>query len=134
VASRRDLKTFACGIAHKFACSAQHYAWLAHHHDIQQVTIDLLTLHIEPAEFDIERNRILAGYCKENLLYLLNKWHHGTTVSTAVLIADFGIDDFRVDDRFGPCIGESIFTVILIDDCGKKWIGVHRDALVLAQE
>jgi hypothetical protein len=133
VSSRRDLKTFACGIAHKFACSAQHYAWLAHHHGIKQVTIDLLTLHIEPLEFNIERNRILSGYCKENLLYLLNKWHHSTIVTTAVLIADFGIDDFREDGRFGPYIGESTFTVILTDDCGKKWIGVQRDDHVLAQ-
>lgn len=133
MSSRRDLKTFACGIAHKFACSAQHYAWLAHHHCIQQVTIDLISLHIEPAEFDIERNRILAGQCKENLLCLLNRWHQSTIVSSAVLIAEFGIEDYRQDGLLCPCIGESLFTVILTDDCGKKWIGVHKDTHVLAQ-
>lgn len=131
--SRRDLKTFACGIAHKFACSAQHYAWLAHHHGIRQVTIDLLSLRIEPAEFNIERNRILAGQCRENLLYLLDRWHQSSIVPTAVLNAEFGIDDYSEDGRLCPCIGESIFTVILTDDCGKKWIGVHRDDHVLAQ-
>ena len=131
--SRRNLKTFACGIAHKFACSAQHYAWLAHHYGIRQVSIDLLSLRIEPAEFDIERNRILAGYCNENILYLLNRWHQSTIIATAVLIADFGINDYREDGRFGPCVGESTFSVILTDDCGKKWVGVHRDDHVLAQ-
>jgi len=132
MSSRRDLKTFACGIANKFAYSAQHYAWLAHHHGIQQVTIDLLSLHIEPAEFDIERNRILAGQCRENLLYLLNRWHQSTIVSTAILMANFGINDYR-EDALCPCIGKSTFTVILTDDCGKKWIGEHRDEHVLAQ-
>lgn len=57
---RKHIKSFASGIAHMFACSAQHYAWLAYQHRLLTVTIDLLELRIEPAEFDIERNRILA--------------------------------------------------------------------------
>ncbi len=133
MSSRRNLKTFACGIAHKFACSAQHYAWLAHHYGIPQVTIDLLTLHIEPAKFDIERNRILAEQCRENLQYLLNSRQQSTTVSSAIIIAEFGIDTYREDVRLGPIIGESTFTVILTDDCGKKWRGAHKTELVLAQ-
>jgi len=65
---RKHIKSFASGIAHMFACSAQHFAWLAYHHRLPTVTIDLLDLRIEPSEFDIERNRILAGMCQRTLL------------------------------------------------------------------
>ena len=64
---RKHIKSFASGIAHMFACSAQHYAWLAYHHRLPTVTIDLLELRIEPAELDIERNRILAEMCQSTL-------------------------------------------------------------------
>ena len=52
---RKHIKSFASGIAHMFACSAQHYAWLAYQHRLPTVTIDLLELRIEPAEFEVRR-------------------------------------------------------------------------------
>ncbi|QVW35328.1 hypothetical protein KIP69_00310 [Geobacter sulfurreducens] len=65
---RKHIKSFASGIAHMFACSAQHYAWLAYQHQLLTVAIDLLELRIEPSEFDIERNRTLASMCQRTLL------------------------------------------------------------------
>ena len=73
---RKHIKSFASGIAHMFACSAQHYAWLAYHHRLPTVTFDLLELRIEPAAFDIERNRILAGMCQRTLLRNAGQPHH----------------------------------------------------------
>jgi hypothetical protein len=73
---RKHIKSFASGIAHMFSCSAQHYAWLAYQHRLPTVTIDLLDLRIEPSEFDIERNRILAGMCQRTLLRNAEQLHH----------------------------------------------------------
>jgi hypothetical protein len=73
---RKHIKSFASGIAHMFACSAQHYAWLAYQHQLSTVAIDLLEMRIEPAEFDIERNRILAGMCQRTLSETPGNWHH----------------------------------------------------------
>jgi len=44
--SRKYIKSFASGIARMFACSAQHYAWIALHNHISDVKIDLLSLRI----------------------------------------------------------------------------------------
>lgn len=38
----KSFSSFASGIAHMFACSAQHYAWLAYQHQLLTVAIDLL--------------------------------------------------------------------------------------------
>jgi hypothetical protein len=117
---RKYIKSFAGGIAHMFACSAEHYAWLAYHHQIPTVTIDLLALRIEPAEFDIERNRILAGMCHRTLLRNTEQLAPPGAVVSAVLSAHFGIDDYAKDGRFAS-IGRSVFSTILTDDRGKEW-------------
>lgn len=96
---RKPLKNFASGIAHMFACSAQHYAWLAYQNRMPTVTIDLLKLRIEPAEFDIERNRILAGMCQRTLLRNAGQLVTPGAVASAVLSAHFGIDDYSEDGR-----------------------------------
>jgi hypothetical protein len=130
--SRKHIKGFAGGIAHQFACSAQHYAWLAHQYHKQSVTIDLLNLQIEPAEFDIERNRNLAAMCRDNLLRNTEQLVSSAAVVSATLHADFGIGDYSVEGG-ATSIGRSVFTVHLVDDRGKEWIGVHEEASVLAQ-
>ena len=117
---RKYIKSFASGIAHMFACSAQHYAWLAYQHQMPSLTIDLLELKIEPAEFDIERNRVLAGMCQKSLLRNAGQLAPPSAVVSAVLSAHFGIDDYSEDGR-SASISRSIFTVILTDDRGKKW-------------
>ena len=129
---RKHIKSFASGIAHMFACSAQHYAWLAYHHRLPTVTIDLLELRIEPADFDIERNRILAGMCQRTLLRNAEQLAPPGTVVTAVLSAHFGIDDYSEDAR-SASIGRSIFTVILTDDRGKEWRVDHAEERMLIQ-
>ena len=117
---RKYIKSFASGIAHMFACSAQHYAWLAYQHQMPSLTIDLLELKIEPAEFDIERNRILAGMCQKSLLRNAGLLTPPATIVSAMLSAHFDIDDYSEDGRFAT-IGNSVFTVILTDDRGKNW-------------
>lgn len=90
---RRYLKSFACGTAHMFSCSSNHYAWLARHYNISRVTIDLLNQTIEPVEFDIKRNRMLAEYCRNSLLRSINRLKPPSSITSAMLIAEFGIQD-----------------------------------------
>ena len=129
---RKHIKSFASGIAHMFACSAQHYAWLAYQHRLLTVTIDLLELRIEPAEFDIERNRILAGMCQRTLFRNAGQLAPPGAVVTAVLSAHFVIDDHSEDGR-SASIGRSVFTVILTDDRGKAWRVDHAEERMLIQ-
>ena len=103
-----------------FACSAQHYAWLAYQNQLPTVTIDLLELRIEPAELDIERNRILAEMCQSTLHRHAGQLAPPGAVASAVLSAHFGIDDYSEDGR-SASIGRSVFTLVLTDDRGKEW-------------
>lgn len=130
---RRYLKCYACGIAHKFACSASHYAWLAHHYGIPRITIDLLNLTITPAEFDIRRNRILAEMCRDNLLRNFKDLKPPSSVTAAVLVADFGIQNYEVDHRGAEWIGKSVIAVVLTDDRGREWRGENHSDHVIAQ-
>jgi hypothetical protein len=129
---RKHIKSFASGIAHMFACSAQHYAWLAYRHRLPSVTIDLLELRIEPAEFNIERNRILAGMCQRTLFRNAGQLAPPGAVASAVLSAHFGIDDYSEDGR-SASIGRSVFTVILTDERGKEWRVDHAEERMLIQ-
>jgi hypothetical protein len=129
---RKHIKSFASGIAHMFSCSAQHYAWLAYQHRLPTVTIDLLELRIEPSEFGIERNRILAGMCQRALLRNVGQLAPPGAVVTAVLSAHFGIDDYSENDR-SASMGRSVFTVILTDDRGKEWRVDHAEERMLIQ-
>ena len=129
---RKHIKSFASGIAHMFSCSAQHYAWQAYQHRLPTVTIDLLDLRIEPSEFDIERNRILAGMCQRTLLRNAGQLAPPGAVVTASLSAHFGIDDYSEDGR-SASIGRSVFTVILTDDRGKEWRVDHAEERMLIQ-
>lgn len=96
------------------------------------MTIDLLELRIEPAEFDIERDRILAGMCQRTLLRNTEQPAPLGAVVTASLSAHFGIGDYSEDGR-SASIGRSVFTVILIDDRGKEWRVDHAEEKVLIQ-
>ena len=129
---RKHIKSFASGIAHMFACSAQHYAWLAYQHQLPTVAIDLLELRIEPSEFDIERNRTLAGMCQRTLLRNAGQLAAPGAVVTASLSAHFGIDEYSEDGR-SASIGRSVFTVILIDDRDKEWRVDHAEERILIQ-
>ncbi len=129
---RKHIKSFASCIAHMFSCSAQHYAWQAYQHRLPTVTIDLLDLRIEPSEFDIERNRILAGMCQRTLFRNFEQLAPPGAVVSAVLSAHFGIDDYSEDGR-SASIGRSVFTAILTDDRGKEWRVDHAEERVLVQ-
>lgn len=122
--SRREIKSWASGIANMFACSANHYAWLACHHRVERITIDLINLQINPPEFDIERNRILAGYCRDCLFGNMEQLSPPATVAEAILIADFEIDRV-VEGRLVPLTT----TITLVDDRGKKWICALKKAV-----
>jgi len=130
---RKYIKSFAGGIAHMFACSAVHYAWLAYQYQKSEMTIDLLSLRIEPVEFDIERNRILASMCRRTLLRNIEHLRFPGAVVSAVLLADFGIDDFTEDGQTAS-IGRSSFTVVLTDDRGKEWRAERKaDRMLVAR-
>jgi len=126
---RKYIKGFAGGIAHMFACSAQHYAWLARKHGLSVVTIDLFKLQISPAEFDIERNRILAGMCQRTLSQNIGQLASPDFVTAAVLSVNFGIAEY-VPDGGSDVIGRSVFTVLLTDDRGKVWRGEHVERIM----
>lgn len=128
----KHIKSFASGIAHMFACSAQYFAWLAFQHRLPTVSIDLLELRIEPSEFDIERNRTLAGMCQRTLLRNAGQLAPPGAVVTASLSAHFGIDEYSEDGR-SASIGRSVFTVILIDDRDKEWRVDHAEERILIQ-
>ena len=115
-----------------FSCSAQHYAWQAYQHRLPTVTIDLLDLRIEPSEFDIERNRILAVMCQRTLIRNAGQLAPPGAVVTAVLSVHFGIDDYSEDGR-SASIGRSVFTAILTDDRGKEWRVDHAEERMLIQ-
>jgi len=121
--SRRYIKSFAGGAAHKFSSSANHYAWLAHHYGISRITVNLLTLSIEPPEFDISRNRTLAEQCRSSLLRNLERLKPPGAVTAAVLVAEFDIDDYVRKDNGTEFVGRSSFVVTLTDDRGKDWCG-----------
>lgn len=120
ISNRRNLKNYARGLAHKFACSAEHFAWLAYTHKSPRVTIDLITMDIEPPLFDIDRNRNLAHMCRVGLLGNIRLLAPPATVVAAVLIADFGIDDYREGEPY-PTVGTTVFTVTLTDERGRDW-------------
>ena len=113
---RKNIQGFARGIAQKFACSAEHYAWLAWQTQCPQVRIDLLSLRIDPAAFDIGRNRILAAMCQETLLRNLAQLTVPIVLTSASLCARFGMDEPTAHH-----IGDALFTVELNDDQGKTW-------------
>lgn len=131
--SRRYLKSFASGVAHMFMSSAGHYAWLAHHYGIARVTIDLLALKIEPAAFDIKRNRILAGMCHYSLLDSIKRLKPPAFVTSAHLAVEFGIKDYAINARGDEVVGRSTVTVILTDDRGKEWGVTNLTESMLAQ-
>ncbi len=126
--SRKHIKGFARGVAQKFAWSSQHYAWLAWQNQCPVVTIDLLSLRIEPAGFDIERNRILAAMCQATLLRNLEQLTVPVALLTASLCARFGIEN-HAEGR----IGASLFTVVLCDDQGKTWRAEYVEKSMLIQ-
>ena len=122
---RRNLKGFAYNIAHKFSCSAYHYAWMANHYSIPVVTIDLLTLRINPPEFDIARNRTLAGMLQTTLLRNIQLLRHPESVVAAILTSNLVMDENGVEGQ-NPKPLEMIYTVTLTDDRGKEWIAVRK--------
>ena len=120
--SRRELTGVARSIAHKFAFSLEHYAWLARHHGTPTVTVNLLQPEITPAPFDIERNRILAAMCRRNLHELLKRLRPPAQVLSALLTAEFTLPD-RLTDDSEDAMERTTVTVVLTDEQGKEWMG-----------
>lgn len=130
---RRYLKSFAGGIAHMFSASAEHYAYLAWDRRVPRVTIDLLSLAIDPPEFDIPRNRNLAWMCQQSLFSSALQLFPSAKVVKAVLTADFDLDT-PWPEAPGGHLGPSVYSVILTDERGKEWRGENRrkDTLMAA--
>lgn len=129
---RRYIKSFASGIAGSFSSAANHYAWLAYQCKSPYVIVDLLSPKIHPAEFDIERSRNLANMCRRQLQRNIKSLSPPGSVTSAVLTAEFRIDDIHQDGQT-TTVGESIFTVTLVDDRGKEWRVELKIEEILAQ-
>ena len=114
---RRSLEGFAYNIAQKFTTSWEHIAWMALEHRAPVMTVDLLTGGISPAAFDIERNRILVGMCRETLRHIVTKVFPAN-LKLASLVARFGseiIAESGVRQRIAAsCI------VTLVEDSGME--------------
>ncbi len=116
--TRKYIKSFASGLAHQFAHSAEHYAWLAYIWGVREVRIDLLELRIEPARFDIFRNRNLVERSRITLLQNVAQLVPPAAVVKAELVACFGVGELKEGWPFCE-IGASTFTVTLTDELGK---------------
>jgi hypothetical protein len=99
---------------------------MAYHYSIPVVTIDLLSLRINPPEFDIRRNRILAGMLQTTLLRNSTLLKNPGAVVAAILTSNLVMDDYGVEGQY-PKPLEMIYTATLTDDRGKEWIGVRKD-------
>ena len=129
---RKHIKSFASGIVHMFACSAQHYAWLAHEHGLPKVTIDLLGLRIAPAEFNTDRNRVLAEMCQRTLFRNTEKLAPPSSVVSAILSAQFDLDNYS-EGNGTATTGKCLFSLVLTDEQGKRWRVEHVEQGSLAQ-
>ncbi|MCH8888321.1 MAG: KTSC domain-containing protein [SAR324 cluster bacterium] len=89
-------------------------------------------LRMDPAEFDIGRNRNLANMCRRQLQRNIKSLSPPGSVTSAVLTAEFRIDDIHQDGQT-TTVGESIFTVTLVDDRGKEWRVELKIEEILAQ-
>lgn len=88
----KHLRNVAHNIAHKFSCSSGYFAKLSYDNKLVNVAIDILNGSVQPAIFDIERNNILIGYCKDNFYQLLNE-NEKQHLKTAILKGDFYIKE-----------------------------------------
>jgi hypothetical protein len=125
---RKQLNGIAASIAHKFAASAEHFAYLAAHYRCSVVTINLLTRDIDPVEFDIERNRNLVGLCAENLQLLVPV----DSLSLAELKASF---DYEIQGLPPPPrIYGGAVEVRLVTHAGQEAVGrvMNRPQMVCA--
>ena len=121
----RVLNSIARSIAYKFYMSSNNFASMAYINKTPEVKINLLTGCIEPEVFRIGRNISFVGSCVDNLSYLLTKpGMERIKVREAELVAQFDIST--------PLFGENkdylkaIFTLTLITDAGRKFIGVEK--------
>ncbi len=113
----KELNGIAASIAHKFASSAEHFAYLATLHECSEVEIDLRTQTITPALFDIERNRNLVQCCADNLWRLVQP----ESLVKASLMARF---DGEVQAGF---INNSTTEVRLTSVAGQEAAGSHSN-------
>ncbi|WP_130414347.1 hypothetical protein [Fluviicoccus keumensis] len=113
---KRKIRNVACGVAQKFAVSAEHFAFLARESGNHEVFVDLLTGGISPECFDIERNRIHVRRCVEFI-----KWHldeiPGCHPASAGLVVTFSSSDSP-----GWCF-KADFRVIITSHDGTTWHG-----------
>ena len=113
---KRKIRNAACGVAQKFAVSAEHFAFLAMESGNHEIFIDLLTGDISPECFDIERNRIHVRRCVEFMKWRLEEIP-GCNPASARLIVIFSKSD-SPDWSF-----KSEFRVIITSHDGTTWHG-----------
>lgn len=119
----RKLRGFAYSIAHQFAHSAEHFAYIAIRDDVPIVSIDLLAGTISPQSFEIYRNQNVVRRSQSTLKCVIN-YPLPVTLKRAILLAYFG-----VDKSYGESIqflGEPRFEVTLTDEFDRHWVGTYK--------
>lgn len=114
---KKELNGIAASIAHKFASSAEHFAYLAAQHHCARVAIDLITGIIHPDLFNIDRNQHLVTLCAKNLRTLTAP----DTLAQAQLVAHF---DSTPQDTMMAC---GTFTLKLVTTAGQEASGQYEN-------
>lgn len=119
----RKLRGFAYSIAHQFAHSAEHFAYMAIRDGVPIVSVDLLAGTISPASFEIYRNQNVVRRAQNTLKRIIND-PVPVILRRSVLLADFGVDKFHGESI--QFIGETRFEVILTDEFDRNWVGTYK--------
>lgn len=127
---RKYIKSFASGIAFQFACSADHFAWLAWQEGLPVTLVDLISGRIMPEWLEIDRNLNLVQLCHSSLLYSLKRLKPPAMILSAKIEIRFGLTGYQHDSHI-PEPGGASYTVILTDDRNKDWQVTHYEKKVL---
>ena len=84
----KQLNGIARNIAHKFAYSAEHFAWLARQQKTPEIVINLVDGKVTPSNFTISRHMNLVSACMENLHLLIEK-QYAKPIASALLTVRF---------------------------------------------
>ena len=112
---RRALRGVAWNVAHVFAGSCEHYVAMSFQHHVRYVVLDLLWGTIQPAFFDIRRNRILAEMCRNTLARNVAPFTNFDLLGARLIL------ETRLEEVGNGRRSTALVTVTLTDDRGREW-------------
>jgi hypothetical protein len=129
---RKRIKSFASGIAHMIARSAQRYAGWGATTGRRRSQLTSWNRESNPLISTLRGTGFLPGCVSEHSSETPGDWRHQALWLRRISLPNFGIDDYSGDGR-SASIGGFIFTVALTDDRGKEWRVDHADERMLIQ-